>query len=184
MRYIISLIIFLTITSCGVFKKTNKTIDYSNGVEVVKRDCVVTGVVESKEFDKGRIDSEVMTVTEKKKAGERVKIRGKVEHGTNVLSDSLGREFIAVFDSLSKVVEVTVNLPDEVEVQTVREKRSEKKDTERTEVKKETANIRDEKKISNEVKNTVTESKPDYSWILYVAFAAVVIFILLKRKLI
>ena len=74
-------------------------------------------------------------------------------------------------------------LPEETETTTRKEKRTENKDTEKKEVIKQTANVRDEQKMSVRDVRKESESKPDYTWIWYVVFALVVVYVLFKKRL-
>lgn len=171
-------------SSCGVFKRTNKTLDKREQYVVTRSDSVSKSDINRTTKDRGVVIDEVVTVTEKKKPATKTRVKGSLDHGTNVLTDSIGREFIAVFDTLSKVVEVSIVLPEETETTTRTEKKTEQKDTEQKEVIKQTANVRDEQKASVRDVRKEVESKPDYTWIWYVVFAVVVvIYVLFKRRL-
>lgn len=170
-------------SSCGVFKRTNKTLDKREQSSVTRSDSLSKSDINRTTKDKGVVIDEVVTVTEKKKPATKTKVKGSLDHGTNILTDSLGREFIAIFDTLSKVVEVSIVLPEETETTTRKEKRTENKDTEKKEVIKQTANVRDEQKISVRDVRKESESKPDYTWIWYIVFAVVVVYVLFKRRL-
>lgn len=170
-------------SSCGVFKRTNKTLDNREQSSVTRSDSVSKSDINRTTKDKGVVIDEVVTVTEKKKPATKTRVKGSLDHGTNILTDSLGREFIAIFDTLSKVVEVSIVLPEETETTTRTEKKTEKKDTEKKEVIKQTANVRDEQKISVRDVRKESESKPDYTWIWYIVFAVIVVYVLFKRRL-
>jgi len=184
MRYIVIALTLLIVSSCGIFKRTNKDIHVVEHKEVVLKDSTSETVIYGEVKDKGIIETETTTTTERKKPGVKAKAKGELEHGVNILTDSIGREFIAIFDTLSKVVEVSIVLPDEVETVTKHEKKSEKKDEEKKEVIKQAATVREEKAIRSKESVKKTESKPDYTWILYIVFAGVVVFVLIKRKVI
>lgn len=173
----------MTLSSCGVFKRTNKDIDKIEQSNVSIKDSISKTDIDRTTKDNSVIVDEVVTVTEKKKPATKTKAKGILEQGVNVLTDSLGREFIAIFDTLSKVVEVSIVLPEETETTTRTEKKTENKDTEQKEVIKQTANVRDEQKAIIKEVNKKTDSKPDYSWILYLVFASVIVYILFKRRI-
>lgn len=171
------------LSSCGVFKKTNKSLDKLEQSSVTRSDSVSKSDINRTIKDKGVVIDEVVTVTEKKKPATKTKAKGSLDHGANVLTDSIGREFIAIFDTLSKVIEVSIVLPEETETTTRTEKRTENKDTEQKEVIKQTANVRDEQKTSVRDVSKESESNPDYTWIWYVVFALVVVYVLFKRRI-
>lgn len=184
MRYIIIILALSILSSCGMFKKTNKHISKSEVVSVVKRDCVTVATVEAREVDKTVTENEKTTTTTKKAPGKKVVVGGELKGGLNVFSDSLGRELIAVFDTLSMQVQIVVDVPEVDETTTTTERTNEKKDTEKHEIRKDTAILRDERNFSQKQSEVVKEGKPDYTWIIYVfgVIALVVIGILVYRK--
>ena len=124
-----------------MFKKTNKHIAKSEVVSVIKRDCVTVATVEAREVDKTITENEKTTTTTKKAPGKKVVVGGELKSGLNVFSDSLGRELIAVFDTLSMQVQIVVDVPEVDETTTTTERTNEKKDTEKHEIRKDTAQI-------------------------------------------
>lgn len=168
-----------------MFKKTNKHIAKSEVVSVVKRDCVTVATVEAREVDKTVTENEKTTTTTKKAPAKKVIVGGELKSGLNVFSDSLGRELIAVFDTLSMQVQIVVDVPEVDETTTTTERTNDKKDTEKHEIRKDTAILRDERNFSQKQSEVIKESKPDYTWIIYVfgVIALVVIGILVYRKL-
>ena len=184
MRYIIIILALSILSSCGMFKKTNKHIAKSEVVSVVKRDCVTVATVEAREADRTTTENEKTTTINKKAPGKKVIVGGELKSGLNVFSDSLGRQLIAVFDTLSREVQIVVDVPEVEETTTTTERTNEKKDTEKHEIRKDTAILRDERNFSQKQSEVIKESKPDYTWIIYVfgVIALVVIGILIYRK--
>lgn len=167
-----------------MFKRSSSTLDKHESSNVVRRDCVSTGIVEKRDIDRGIIETETVTVTERVKPSTKIKAKGKVDHGVNILTDSIGREFIAIFDSLTRVVEVSITLPEEKETETKTESKREQRDSERQHTSKNNVALRQDDESTYVSKSTTKESKPDYKWIWYALFGAVVIFILIRKKII
>ena len=176
MRYLaLSAILLISVSSCGLFKKTNKHIEKSESVTKVEHSEVKVGNVESKETDKGTVVTETERIEERKRDGGKRVVSGELKPGRNVLMDSVLRELVVVFDSLTNNVQVEVTIPPVEERIVTKERKNEKKDT---------AILRDERNFSQKQSDVIKESKPDYTWIIYVfgVIALVIIGILVYRK--
>ena len=171
-------------TSCGIFKKSNKHIDKSAVTKIVNRDCVTVSDVQVREVDKGEVKLEKTTTVVRKSPPKKMVTEGVLKQGLNVLTDSMGRELIAVFDTLSKTVQIAISIPEVEETTTTTENTTEKKDKEKTEVKKDSAIIRDERRFEESREVVDRESKPDYTWIWCVAVVIIVVgfFVLMRIR--
>lgn len=174
------MILSLSLASCGIFKRTNKTLDTGKVVVSVKRDSLSTADIRSENIDKGTIVTETETVTERKREGVKRVVSGKLDQGRNVLLDSVLRELSVTFDSLTRAVSIEVVVPPVEERTVTKERKTERKDEKHTEVKKEVAHVRDEELQKVEVKHEVKESKPDFSWIAWVMVVAFGLWLLLR----
>ncbi|AXF52574.1 MAG: membrane protein [Caudoviricetes sp.] len=180
MKYLIVVILSLSLASCGIFKKTNKNLDTGKVLVSVKRDSLHTAEIRAENIDKGTIVTETETVTERKREGGKRVVSGKLEQGRNVLLDSVLRELSVTFDSLTRAVSIEVIVPPVDDRTVTKERKTEHKDEKHTEVKKEVAHVRDEELQKVEVKHEVKESKPNYSWIAWVMVVAVGLWLLLR----
>lgn len=180
MKYLIVVILSLSLGSCGIFKKSNKTLDTGKVVVSVKRDSIKEVELRTENIDKGTIVTEIETITERKREGGKRVVSGKLQQGRNVLLDSVLRELSVTFDSLTRYVSIEVVVPPVEERTVTKERKTEHKDEKHTEVKKEVAHVRDEELQKIEVKHEVKGSKPDYSWIAWVMVVAVGLWLLLR----
>lgn len=180
MKYLIVVILSLSLAGCGIFKKSKKTLDTGSVVVSVKRDSLSTADIRSENIDKGTIVTETEIITERKREGGKRIVSGKLEQGRNVLLDSVLRELSVTFDSLTRMVNIEVVVPPVEERTVKKERKTEHKDEKHTEVKKEVAHVRDEELQKIEVKHEVKESKPEYSWIAWVMVVAVGLWLLLR----
>lgn len=171
----------LSATSCGLFKKTNKHIEKSEKVVKVEQSEVRVGNVESKEVDRGTVVTETERVEERKRPEEKRVVSGELKPGRNVLMDSVLKEIVLEFDSLTNRVKVEVTIPPVDERIVTRERKEEKKDKERKEIRKDSLAIRDDRFSTVSSEEIKKESKPDYNWIWYVGVLIIVLWLLLKR---
>lgn len=172
MRYFIIGILFLSLTGCGIFKRTNKTLDKFESSNVVKRDCVIMSNIESKEIDKGII----ITETVKEQPKQKVEVSGIVKDGINIFTDSLGRQVKAQFDSITKSLGITFDIEGYREVTKV----TEYKDRELNSTSSGTVSVSSESEVKIKESQLKKESKPVYSWIFYVGLTIVGFIILFK----
>lgn len=159
-------------TGCGIFKRTNKTLDKFESSNVVKRDCVIVSNVESKEIDKGII----ITETVKEQPKQRVEVNGVVKNGLNVFTDSLGRQVKAQFDSITKHLGITFDIDGYREVTKV----TEYKDREVNSIASGSVSVSSESAVKMKESQLKKESKPEYSWIFYVGLTVLGFWFLFK----
>ncbi|HWL22287.1 MAG TPA: hypothetical protein VNR38_00805 [Ureibacillus sp.] len=171
----------MTLGSCGLFKKTNKHIDKSESVTRVEHSEVKVGNVESKEVDRGTVVTETERIEERKRDGGKRVVTGELKPGRNVLMDSVLKELVLVFDSLTNRIDVEVTIPPVEERVVTKERKEEKKDQERKEIRKDSAVIRDDRFSTVSSEEIKKESKPDYNWIWYVGVLIIVLWLLWKR---
>lgn len=174
------MILSLSLASCGIFKKSKKTLDTGRVVVSVKRDSLYSADIHIEDTDKGTIVTETETITERKREGGKRVVSGKLEQGRTVLLDSVLRELSVTFDSLTRMVNIEVVIPPVEERTVTKEKKTEHKDEKHTEVKKEVAHIRDEELQKVEVKHEVKESKPEFSWISRVMIVGIGMWLLIR----
>lgn len=184
MRILILIMVCTLINGCGLFKRTNKHLVSSEQVVSVKRDSTKSVDIESKTIDKGTSTVEIETITERKRDGGRRVITGNLNSGRNVFLDSVFKEVVLNFDSLTRQVQIELNLPPIQEKVIKKERRQEQRDTEKTEVKKENVAVRNEDKHISKEKEELKESKPEYSWIVVVVGLFFLIKWIRKRHLI
>ena len=96
--------------------------------------------------------------------------------------DSVLNELVLTFDSLTNGLMIEVYIPEVKETETIKERKTENKDRESTEVSKDSATIRSEEEYRSSTKDTKRVSTPNYSWILWLAAALLLAFILLRRR--
>lgn len=169
-------------TGCGVFKKNNKTLSKSDTVVKVDRDSVSVNVVEKRDIDRGVVVTETEKVIERVAPPKKATVKTTLKPGRNIVMDSVLNELVLTFDSLTNGLMIEVYIPEVKETETIKERKTENKDRESTEVSKDSATIRSEEEYRSSTKDTEKVSTPNYSWILWLAAALLLAFILLRRR--
>lgn len=122
-------VVMVTISSCGMFKKT-KNSDKQSMEHVSKQDSVAvekntsSGEIKERVLDKGTVvtEKETVTTTTRPRSTTKLTIRKEdLKPGDNILRDSMGREVKAVLDTLQGVLTLDISTPEETTTKTERE---------------------------------------------------------------
>lgn len=137
MRLILFLLTALLLTSCGLFKKTNRERQSVDVQQVAKRDCVLVSDVTIGKVDRGVVTTDKVTETTTTTPPTNVKAEVPIKQGEQVKVDSLGNVIKVVLDSLKNTLSIEVDVRGGITRTVVTERTTEHKD------KSETANYRD-----------------------------------------
>lgn len=192
---LLSSLILLTFSSCGIFKNTSKSksIDKLEETVVVEKRDVNVLEVGTKETDKDV--STVVTETTTKKTTKGIDVKTSVrkgdfdDSGTAVVTDSLGRKIVLSLDTLTETLNIIIEAPEVVEETTTRktEQTDRSKERETTDKVENVAVINTREERETYKKETEKESKvsPIGLILLFIGIVIVVVGILwgIKRFL-
>ena len=115
--------LILSLTSCGLFKKSTKHSESQKYETSIKEETKKTDSLNhqkqsvEEKVDKGVVVTEKKTIeTTVTKGASEVKVKGSLKgNGETVLEDSIGNRVILMLDSLTKKIEVKVNRTQDVQ---------------------------------------------------------------------